>query len=800
MSSLPIGQMLKVCGFVVLLSVLAACGSNNSTPENTSPPPSATLQGAMVPTRMTPTFTPSNTATNTATHTATATATRTPTITPTSTDTSTATATPTDTATATVTNTPTDTATATATSTETSTATATSTLTATPVTEAQMTEGGAIAYGNTVTGVIRENIRGIEYQFDASAGDTVNIFMNAVSGLIDPVLYLNDANGNRIAENDDDPQGTTRNAFIRNFLIPEDGTYTIVATYFENVGQSTTGRFALSLQEVIPVVSSELQYGQQIIGEISRQIYSVQYSFPATAGDVVNIQMNTISGNLDPLLRLLNANGQEVSLNDDRGDDTYNSFISNFIIPSSGTYTIVATRFNEDVGTTVGQFELILTEGIDNVEVVQNAPTPVSNQNNQNQQGQFVPPNIDGTIEIGGEISGSIPPDIGRRVYRFSGESGQIVNIYMESATSDLDPLLILLDPEGREMARNDDTNLSASNYNSTIDNIQLPETGDYTIVASRYRQRFGDGSGNFIIELSQGAGRSRIALLPEPINLGDARRGTISDVVNEVIYVFPARAGDTITASMRAQDDSFDPLLILTNNLGDELIRNDDNLNEENIADSLIDGYVLPRDGFYTLIATNASSDSYGDYELQLTLDSPGQPGNVPPNFAILNPYNSFGLLANDFTTFYMAAGDWTTVDDEEFTISAILTFQLPRLPEGRAIQNATLDLSDCVFVREDNFVTDNMFREFGDMTVYLNGQFSVNAEITTTSNPDATSIGQLTNCGVVDLGQVVENAYADGQSIIQLRFTFDSGRILTNTAIDAVVFNVPQLEITVR
>ncbi|MEQ8677644.1 MAG: PPC domain-containing protein [Aggregatilineales bacterium] len=799
------------------MSGLAACGSDNSTPENTSPPPSATLQGAFVPTRVTPTFTPSNTATNTLTSTATATATltrtatvtasntSTPTNTATPTDTATVTATPTNTETATATLTATITATATNTSTATSTASSTSTPipTSTPEIEAQVTRGGIIAYGSTVTGVIREGVRGIEYRFDAQAGDNVNIFMNAISGLIDPVLYLNDESGQLLAENDNDPLETTQNAFIRNFTIPENGSYVIVATYLDSVNQSTTGRFALTLEVVGSVTDSssqELVYGQQVNGEIDRQMTFVEYTFTASTGDVVNIQLNAISGNLDPLLRLLNPSGQEITRNDDRGDDdTYNSFINNFIIPAPGTYTIVATRYNENVGTTIGEFELILAEGVDNVEVVQTAPT-LTPQNNQNPPEIFVPLSVDGVIELGEEISGSIPLDLGRRIYRFTGQSGQIVNIYMEAATSELDPLLIVLDPEGRELARNDDTNLSANNYNSTIDNIQLPIDGDYTIIASRYRQNFGEGSGNFFLSLSEGSGRSRIALLPEPIEMGDTRRGSISDVVPQIIYVFPGRAGDVITASMRGQDDNLDPLLILTNNVGDELIRSDDDLTQDSIADSVIRQYVLPRDGFYSLIATNAGSDSYGDYELQLTLNERGERGVQPPRFAVLNPYNSFGLLANDFTTTYFAVGDWTTVDDEEFTVSSLLTYQLPMLPPDQPIESVTLDLGECVFVREDNFVTDNMFREFGEMTVYLNGVFGVNAEITTTVNPTATEVTQLNDCGEVDLTQLVQDAYSNGDSIIQLHLAFDSGRVLSNLGIDAVVFNAPRLEIITR
>ncbi len=824
MSPVNLRHFLKLCGLAGLMTVLVACGTEDNTPVNTAAPPTSTLQGAIVPTRITPTPTPTETATNTSTPTNTATATTTPTHTATVTNTST----PTHTATLTNTPTATNTLTATATATLTATHTATNTLTATTtpteiptdtpvptatvteVAQASVSEGGIIAYGMTVTGNIRDDNPAVAYEFNAQAGDIVTITMNSTVGNLDPYLVLNAPDGEQITLNDDDPQNDTLNAAIRNVTIPEDGDYVIIATRYGGDDNPSTGRYALTIEQSVPIVATgQLEYGQRVIDTLDDTMFAIEYSFEASVGDVVNIQMNATTGNLDTLLLLLNEEGDEVTRNDDDSDSTgFNSFIRNFIMPSAGTYTIIATRFNEQVGTTTGEFELILTEGRDNVEVVQQSntplpppPTPIDNTGQQANLPLFEPQNIAGTVEIGGEISGSIPVDNGRLLYQFTGEAGQTVTIFMESVTSDLDPLIILLGPSGREIARNDDTNFSSGNLNSTIDNITLPIDGDYFIVASRFQQQFGSGFGNFFLNVSDSSGRSRIATLSDQVAYGDVISGQITDIIGENTYTFFGRRGDIISADLRATDDTLDTQLILTSNIGDELTRNDDDLNQGNITDSTIVDYILPYNGFYTLVANSPVNDNFGGYELRLNRNGQIPSGQPVPRFGVIDPFNSFGLLANDFTTVYFAAGDWTTVDDEEFTISTLLTLHLPLLPpDEQNIEQATLDLRECISVRQDDFVRDNMFLQFGDMTVYLNDTYELSSLVDRQINASADAIVTINSCQEIDITELVQEAYARGEPVLQFNLQFDDGVILNNGQIDSVIFNSPRLQIMTR
>ncbi|MFK8185074.1 MAG: PPC domain-containing protein [Phormidesmis sp.] len=97
--------------------------------------------------------------------------------------------------------------------------------------------------------------------------------------------------------------------------------------------------------------------------------------------------------------------------------------------------------------------------------------------------------------------------------HTFSGISGQQITIYLES--SDFDPYLILLDPQGKRISENDD--ISRSNRNSRLV-ITLPTTGTYTIIANSYEP---GKSGTYSLQVNNADNSivregNRLALTPE--------------------------------------------------------------------------------------------------------------------------------------------------------------------------------------------------------------------------------------------------------------------------------------------
>jgi hypothetical protein len=106
-----------------------------------------------------------------------------------------------------------------------------------------------MSYDNTVQGTIGGDVAGGQYTFVGSAGDVISIGMTRDSGDLDPQIILLDADGNEVTRNDDSPGQESRDALIEGFTLPADGTYTIIATrYQENVGLSA-GDYSLTLNK-----------------------------------------------------------------------------------------------------------------------------------------------------------------------------------------------------------------------------------------------------------------------------------------------------------------------------------------------------------------------------------------------------------------------------------------------------------------------------------------------------------------------------------------------------------------------
>ncbi len=113
--------------------------------------------------------------------------------------------------------------------------------------QSQLEAARAITSDEVVNGSIRLNKKFDVYVFDGQAGDVVTIGLQARNGTLDPVLYLLDAAGTQLAENDDAGTDTT-DALISEFTLPEDGRYIIIATHFGARYGVTSGDYSLTLR------------------------------------------------------------------------------------------------------------------------------------------------------------------------------------------------------------------------------------------------------------------------------------------------------------------------------------------------------------------------------------------------------------------------------------------------------------------------------------------------------------------------------------------------------------------------
>lgn len=197
-------------------------------------------------------------------------------------------------------------------------------------------------------------------------------------------------------------------------------------------------------------------------------------------------------------------------------------------------------------------------------------------------------------------------------VYRFQGRAGQRVRL--EMASNAIDPYLILLGPNGEEVAQDDD---SGSNQNALI-TATLPRNGTYLIIANSseagqtgpYQIRASLGGTPAAANPANPPNRSSVVLQQSGV-LGRGSR-TLPDGTLYQTYSFQARAGQAVTISLNSSD--FDPYLILVDSRDRKIAENDDITNRNQNARIQV---TLRQGGTYRVIVNSATRGGQGRFVL---------------------------------------------------------------------------------------------------------------------------------------------------------------------------------------
>ncbi len=416
------------------------------------------------------------------------------------------------------------------------------------------------------------------------------------SGNLDPLVILMDNSGNVLAIADD--SDGSYGAVIANVQVPEDSFYFVVATRFGHGLGVTEGTFELSLQRVgvLSEAGVYLKYGDSVVGEIDEEHPIVEYVFEAQRGDIVNIHMQRISGNLDSYVAISAESGDVIIANDDR-TGSLDAEIEDFLVLEPGLYSIIASRFGGASGTSKGSFVLTL----------ETAPT----------SGLGLTPDAALLLRYGEELRGMVNDESLLQYYTFGARRGDIVTISLNRASGNLDPLLVLLDPNQMVLQDDDD---SGSGNNALLQSVIIPETGTYYIQATRFDLEAGTTSGDYIIRLEGVTGEVPVV---EPGTLtilyDSSVTATIDDTSSVFTYAFLAAEGDVITISMSKMTGDLDPLVLLFSADSTQLAEDDDSGPGK---DAQIRDYVMPADGIYYILATRfeyQDGDTSGQYRLSL-------------------------------------------------------------------------------------------------------------------------------------------------------------------------------------
>lgn len=470
-------------------------------------------------------------------------------------------------------------------------------------TQAQLTVGGP------VDGEISPAGDSDWYRLHVERGQNYHITLEGLAGegeaqALDPTLTVRALNGDQLAFNDD-TAGSLNSAL--SYAPSQTGDVFIEARAFSD---QATGRYRLAVtaSELPPdevgndaSTQARINPGSPVRGSLDYAGDVDWYRLSAREGQMYTISLSGAEGDgglADPLLRVVDAHGAEIAMNDDSGE-SLNSRLR-FAPAHSGDVFISAQAF-ADQG--VGAYTL-------NVEAQPLPPDEASASTNTR-----------GRIEVSGSAEGGLDYPGDHDWYRIRLQQGQAYRFALNgSGASALnDPLLRLRDSRGEELAMDDD---GGAGLNSYLE-FTAPSTGNYFLDAQGFDE---EATGGYTLSAAAGDipadASTDVALSAD----GDSREGVLSPAGDTDWYRIDLDAGQGVRIGVNAgsgADALSDPLIILHGPDGAELARDDDGGGGLN---SWLE-FQAPAAGAYYLEVRGFSNDAEGRYTISLTS---GEIGNT--------------------------------------------------------------------------------------------------------------------------------------------------------------------------
>ena len=459
--------------------------------------------------------------------------------------------------------------------------------------------------GELVNGTFTTEVPAVSYIVNARIGDQIAVSMFATereSG-VQPQLVLRDLNQTPITET---LRNEDRFATLPILTIPRSGPYILEAS---NLNGEAQGGFQLRLTsypaDIARLNAEPVSYNKDYPSGIDGAAPQHYFRFSGTTGDLVTINMNRESGNLDPYLILMDSDLNEIAANNDASINTRDARIIQFRLPKDGDYYILASRNDLAQGTTAGAFNLALTVGA--ISLDPGSVTATLHWTGVADLNLFV------RDPLGRSISWSDPSSPSGGTLQIDSNTGcqtpsaePVEHIYFPSSdpvAGDYEAWVWYQDGCGRE----DPVTFSlAINVNG---DVVLETSGEL-----RPRQRFETGM-RVTEEGESGITNTGRVTTPTAqqeaseggdlfIRYGENVTGTISDEQYALFYQFDGAAGDEVLIRVERLTSDLDSIVVLRDadnrNLPDG--SNDDA--DPTTHDSLLT-YTLPNTGEYIIAVT---------------------------------------------------------------------------------------------------------------------------------------------------------------------------------------------------
>ena len=205
-------------------------------------------------------------------------------------------------------------------------------------------EGGPLAPGTTLPGLLSPADDVDEFTFSAAPGDVVYAAMSATDQALDPYLELLDPVGNLVAANDDARGFDAALAYVA----PVAGQYVLRLT--SNQG-NTAGGYAVELafdpemtRQTPPTL---ITVGNVAQGQVERG-GAQAWRMAGAAGERLGVRVESRTSGFDAQLTVYGPDGAQVATDDDSGGN-FNPLL-NLTLPDDGYYTLVVGSYTGDAG------------------------------------------------------------------------------------------------------------------------------------------------------------------------------------------------------------------------------------------------------------------------------------------------------------------------------------------------------------------------------------------------------------------------------------------------------------------
>jgi hypothetical protein len=337
-----------------------------------------------------------------------------------------------------------------------------------------------------------------EYTFDGRRGQRVTLDLR--SNEFDTYLILRPPQGDQT--DNDDHEGDAHRSLI-SLDLPMDGTYRVTVTSYKS---GETGAYDLRIDlggasgvaAAAPAAGPRVERGRLAAGDDTLRSgeYVDVHRIEGVPGQ--RLVVDVASQDFDTYLILIPPRGERRENDDVEGKPRHSVIETD--VTEAGTYTVAVTSYQR--GET-GNYELTLSTA--RSAAPQAAAAAGTSRSSADVESITVGESRDGRLSSddrrldGGEY---------RDLYAFEGQSGEAVVI--ELASSEFDPYLALIPPEG-EQIDNDDAD---GRQDLSRVELTLRASGRYRVMATSYAAA---QTGSYRLSLRRGSGNAAVAARPAP-------------------------------------------------------------------------------------------------------------------------------------------------------------------------------------------------------------------------------------------------------------------------------------------